>query len=167
VDPEEVLEELLVGPLVLVEGDPDGLGVVLDVAVGRVLVRGVVGVPGGASRVPDDRLDDALLAIEVALRAPESPHGRLEGRVDVLGGRQERADLAGLGLLGGEHVVVVLLGFHLVEPEFLAGGEKFVVLVLFAAAAGRGQLEAVGIDFVSRRKRDGTEGLASRNPRRC
>jgi len=122
VDPEEVVEEPFVGPLVPVEGHPDGLGVVLDVAVGRVLIRGVVGVPRSASRISNDRLDDALFAIKVALRAPESSHGRLEGRVDVLGGRQDWAYLAGLGLLGGEHVVVVL-GFHrLVELELFAGG---------------------------------------------
>jgi len=86
-DPEKVLEEPLVRPLVSVEGHPDGFGVVLDVPVGRILIRGGLGVPGGAPRVTGDRLGYALLPIEIALRAPESSHGGLEGRVDVLGGR--------------------------------------------------------------------------------
>jgi len=104
---EKELQDLLVRPLVLVEGDPDRLGVVLDVPVGWVLARRVVRVPGGASRIPNDRVKDALLAIEIALRTPESSHGCLKGRRDVLGGREEGTDPAGFRFLGGYHVVVV------------------------------------------------------------
>jgi len=131
VDPEEVVQELLVGPLVAVEGHPDGLGVVLDVPIGGVLVGRIVRVPGGTPRVADDRFDNALLAIEIALRAPESSHGRLEGRVDVLGRWDEGTDLSGLGLLGGYHVVVVGSALHYAALKFSA----LVVVILVAVAA--------------------------------
>jgi len=124
---EKILEQLLVGPFVSVKSYPDGLGVVLDVPVRRVLIGRVVRVPGGASRVSDDRFDNALLAIVIALRTPESSHGRLEGRVDVLGGRQERADLSGLGFLGGEHIIVVL--FHHVVLEIVVTVTVIVIVV--------------------------------------
>lgn len=158
-DPKEIVQELFIGPLVPVEGHPNGLGVVLDVPVGGVLVCRSVGVTRCASRVSNDRFDNALFSIVIALRAPKSSHGRLEGRVDVLGGRNERADLLGFGLLGGDHVVVVIVTLHaVVEADTVVVVVSVVVNCLFGNA---------GICVVSRRKRDRTKGLTSRNPHRC
>lgn len=142
VDRKEILEELLVGPLVAIKRDPDRLGIVLDVPIGGVLVGRSVGIARRAARVADDRFEDALLAIVIALRTPESSHGRLEGRVDVLGRGQEWADFLRLGFLGGEHVVVVLC--HL-------------VVSMNVVESGRTR------SHTSNRRK----GFACRNPRRC
>lgn len=166
VDRKEIVQELFVGPLVPVEGHPYGLGVVLDVPVGGVLVRGSIRVTGGASRVSDNRFDNALFSIVIALRAPESSHGRLEGRVDVLGGRDQRADLLGLGLLCGDHVVVVIL--HAVaEVDAVFVVVVIVIVTDIAIAAVNCRFGNAGIGGVSRRKGGRTKGFASRNPRRC
>ncbi len=146
VRPKKIIQELLVGPLVLVEGHPNRLGVVLYVSVRWVLARRVVRVSGGASRVSDYRLHNALFAIVIALRAPESSHGSLEGGCRIFGGRDQWTDLFGLGLLGGDHVVVVSC-YHVVN------------CVAF---------ESVRFGFVWQRKsRRMKKGIASRNPHRC
>ena len=142
VDRKEIFEELLVGPLVAIKRDPDGLGVVLDVPISGVLVGRSVGIARRAARVPDDRFEDALFAIVIALRTPESSHGRLEGRVDVLGRGQERADFFRLGFLGGKHVVAALC--HLV-----------VSMNVVESGSARSHTS-------NRRK-----GYACRNPHRC
>lgn len=102
---EKELQHLLVRPFVLVESDPDGLGVVLDVPVRGVLRSGIVGIPRSAPRIAHDRFDDALLAIEIALRTPESSHSCLENCRGVLGGRNQGANLTGFFFHGVYHVV--------------------------------------------------------------
>jgi len=161
VDPKEILQDLLVRPLVFVIGHPHGLRVVLDVSVRGVLIRRGVRVAGGASRVPDDRFKDALFAIEIALRTPKSSHGRLEGRVDVFGRRQQRTNRFGFGFLGRYHVVAAAV-LHAAVLE--TSSRNAVVVVV----DGRHTLVGnAGIEFGSRHKRDGMKGLATRNPHRC
>ena len=160
VDRKKVVEHLLVGPLVLVVGDPDGLGVVLDVAVGRVLVRGGLGVPGGTPRVADDGFGDALLAIEIALRTPESAHGRLEGGGGVLGNGDEGADLAGFSFLGVYHVVVVALEGR----EIGALDDVDAVAVAVDAVAADAFVIVAGVFCGGRHRK---KGLAAGDQDRC
>jgi len=77
---------LLVGPLVFVKNNANGLGIILDVTVGGVLVGWGGRIAGGAPGVSHDGFEYALLAIVIALRTPESSHGRLEGGGDVIRG---------------------------------------------------------------------------------
>mmetsp|Transcript_25053 Transcript_25053/g.54926 ORF Transcript_25053/g.54926 Transcript_25053/m.54926 type:complete len:262 (+) Transcript_25053:503-1288(+) len=142
---EKELQHLLVRPLVLVESDPDGLGVVLDVPVRGVLRGGIIGVPRGAPRIAHDRFDDALLAIEIALRTPESSHGCLEGCRDVLGGRNQGADLAGFFFHGVYHVVAA----------FAIATDDDAVIANVADASAAGCL------FVARDGRNRKEGFDS------
>lgn len=111
---EKLVQELFVRPLVWIERDANRLGVILYVAIGRILRGRMVRVSGCASRIPHHRFDNALFRVKVALRSPKSSHGGLKGRMNIFGCWQERTDLSSFGFLCFDHVVVVvvLCGFH-------------------------------------------------------
>jgi len=157
--------ELFVRPFGRIEDDADRFGVVLDVAVGGILVGGVVGVAGNASRITHHGFYNALLRIEIALRAPKSSHGGLERVVDVFGRGQEGTNLAGFGLLGFDHIVVVTTCFHDTSLQFGA----VVVVILVVAALEQCALCAFRMSntvalaiFVVEKER-----FTSRNQNRC
>ncbi len=130
------IQEFLVGPFFFVKGHPDRLGAIF------------VGALNPVSRgVSDNRFENALLAIELALRAPESSHCCLKGHVDVLRGRDALTAC----------VAIVLY-------DLITGATRTDRTIASEDLDSNAIVSTARLPFTSRRNRDGTKGCAFRNP---